>query len=169
MKIKKLSKKQIIIIIVVAVLVLALIVPSGVYMIRHDENPVQMMQDLTTPDDEQIVAKWQGEKAANGYEFFDDGTYQSYISTFSYDGEYEIDGNRLILTNPESDGKVIYRFSVNGEHLNLTLIESNGEEPEVKEKHTFTKVEHFNMKSPLDILRDFVDEANKSETQDSQD
>lgn len=163
MKIKKLSKKQLIIIIVVAVLLLALLIPSGVYMIKNDENPVQMVQDIVTPDEEQIVAKWQGDKAANGYEFFTDGSYDSYISTFSYSGEYEIDGNRLILTNPGSEGKVIYKFSVNGDRLNLKLIESNGEAPTENEEHTFTKVEHFNMKSPLDILRDFAEEAQTSD------
>ena len=159
MKIKKLSKKQLIIIIVVVILLLALLIPSSIYMIKNEENPIQMVQDIVTPDDEKIIGKWQGEKAANGYEFFSDGSFDSYISTFSYSGEYELDGNRLILTNPGSEGKVIYKFSVNGDHLNLKLLESNGEVPETPEEHTFTKVEHFNMKSPLDLLRDFAEDA----------
>lgn len=160
---KKLSKKQIIIIAVIVVLIIVL-VPSGIYCGIHKETPIQMMSDIFKSDETLIQAKWQSEQAFTGYEFYEDGTYDSYISTFSFTGNYKIDGSKLILSNPNSNSTVTYKFSINGNTMTLSLIDENGNKPEEKEETKFKKVEHFNMKSITDILEDYSDDINEEST-----
>lgn len=161
--IKKLSKKQIIIIAVIAVLLIVL-VPSGIYCGIHKESPADMLSDIFRSDETLIQARWQSEEAFTGYEFYEDGTYDSYISTFSFTGNYKIDGSKLILSNPNSNSTVTYKFSINGDTMTLSLIDENGTEPEEKEKTVFKKVEHFNMKSFTDIFEDYAKDITEENT-----
>lgn len=159
---KKLSKKQIIIIAVVAVFVIVF-AAAGIYCAVNDETPAEMFSDMVHTDETLIQAKWQSEEAVSAYEFYEDGTYDNYISTFSFTGEYRIDGNKIILTNPNSNGSVTYKFSINGDTLKMNLVDENGTEPEDKETTIFKKVDHFNMKSFTDILEDAANEKENSE------
>lgn len=160
---KKLSKKQVITIVICAILAIV-IIPSGIYCGINGETPIQMAEDIFTSNEKQIVAKWQGDNAATAYEFYEDGTYDSYISTFSFTGQYQINGSELKLMNPNSSNYVLYRFSINGDTLNLTLLEESGVEPKEKEKTVYKKVDHFNMKSFTDILEEYANEVNEEET-----
>jgi len=168
MKIKSFKKSQIIAIIFAAVLILAL-AATGIYGIVTKESPIEVISDVFTSDEEKLVAKWQGEKAVSGYEFKEDGTYDSYISTFSYSGVYHVDGNKLTLTNPAAEGKVVYKFSIHGDTLTLSLLEENGEAPEETEENEYTKVDHFNMRSFTDILQDYADEVQEEDTTETED
>lgn len=165
--IKKLSKKQVIIIAVIAVFIIAF-ASAGIYCAVNDESPAEMFSDIVNSDETLIQAKWQSEEAVSAYEFYDDGTYDNYISTFSFTGEYRIDGNKIILTNPNSNGSVTYKFSINGDKLKMSLIDENGTEPEEKETTVFKKVDHFNMKSFTDILEDAANQkdAEQKETEE---
>lgn len=165
--IKKLSKKQVIIIAVIAVFIIVF-ASAGIYCAVNDESPAEMFSDIVNSDETLIQAKWQSEEAVSAYEFYDDGTYDNYISTFSFTGEYRIDGNKIILTNPNSNGSVTYKFSINGDKLKMSLIDENGTEPEEKETTVFKKVDHFNMKSFTDILEDVANQkdAEQKETEE---
>ena len=156
---KNLSKLQIIIITVVITLVLVIVLPIGIYSAVNHESFGQSMHDVVTPDKKQLIGKWQDEKAISGYEFFEDGTYNYHISSYPSSKDYETEGNKLILVDYNTNAKVIYKYSVNGDTLTLTLISSNGKEPEDKEVHKFKRVENFNLKKPLDIIQEFADEA----------
>jgi hypothetical protein len=162
---KKLSKKQIIIIAVVAVLLIVL-VPSGIYCGINKESPREMLSDIFQSDETLIVAAWQGEENFTGYEFYDDGTYDSYISTFSFTGNYKIDGNKLILSNPNSNSTVTYKFSINGDTLKLKLLDENGTEPDEKEESKYTKVDRINNQSPIELLEDLANQSQEDTTQD---
>jgi hypothetical protein len=163
---KKFSKKQIIVIVIIVILIV-MIVPTGIYCTVYSESPIQMMSDIFQSDETLIQAKWQSEQKFTGYEFYDDGTYDNYISTFSFTGNYKIDGNKLILSNPNSNSTVTYKFSINGDTLTLSLIDENGTAPEEKEETKFTKVDHFNMKSFTDLLEDYANENSTEDTTDT--
>lgn len=164
---KKLSKKQIILIAIIAVLLIVL-VPSGIYCGIHKETPADMLSDIFKSDETLIQAKWQTEEKFTAYEFFEDGTYDSYISTFSFTGNYKIEGNKLILSNPNSNSTVTYKFSINGDTMTLSLIDENGTESDEKEKTVLKKVDHINQKSITDMISDIADEITEDET-DEQD
>ena len=90
------DKKKLITIIVAVVLVV-IILPSGIYCIVHKENPVQMLTDTFSSSESQLVGKWQGASGVSAYEFNEDGTYKSYISSFDFSGTYTVDGKKYKL------------------------------------------------------------------------
>ena len=154
MEIKKLNKKQIIAIIIIAV-VLIVTIPTGIYCTVNKESPAQMFTDIFSSED-QLINKWQGEKAVSAYEFKEDGTYDSYVSTFSYSGNYKVEGKKLTLYNPSAGGQVVYKYKINGDKLTLTLLEENGQEPADEQVNEYTRVDHINTKSFTDILSDLA-------------
>lgn len=153
--IERLGKTKFIILCVVIV-ALIIIVPSGIKCAVYQESPAQLIADTFTPNSKQIVGKWQGDSAVTAYEFYEDGTYDSYISTFCYKGKYEIDSNRITLTNSNFSGSVVYKFSINGNKLTMKLDKENGGAVEEKTKTTFTKVDTITMQSISDILSELT-------------
>lgn len=162
MAVKSLSKVQKIIISVVAGIIAALLIAAGAYCIATQQNPADAAKSIFTSNDEQIVGKWQSQDnpGITAYVFYDDGTYDSYISTVNFSGDYEVDGNKLILKNPSTSKEIIYRFTVNEKELSLTVIEEDGEESETKENSKYDRVDEINQKSLLDI----IGEAKEEET-----
>lgn len=150
---KKLSKVQITVIAVILILIIVL-VPSAIYCGVNSVTPKQMLTDMFTSNEEQLIGSWQGEKALTAYEFKDDGTYDSYIGSYSFTGNYVADSNTITLSNPDSNEKVMYSYSIHGDTLNMTLLKENGENPIEKEKYEYTKVEHINPQSIIDYLKD---------------
>ncbi len=164
---KNLSKVQTIIITVVITLVIVLVLPLGIYSIVNHENVGQTFNDIFTPDSDQIVGKWQDEEGITGYEFFDDNSYDYYISNYPITRNYHIKGNTLTLSDYQTNQYVEYKFKINGDRLKLTLVSSNGTEPEDSETYVFTKVENFNLKKPADILRQFAEAATADDNEDT--
>lgn len=165
MKIKGLSKKQISIFAAIIVFV-GIIIGGGIYCVVNDQTPADVITDIVSTNDSQIVGKWQNQSnpGISGYEFFEDGTYDNYLSTFSFSGEYEVKGNKLTLKNPQTGKNVVYKIKITNEEMTLTLVEEDGKEALTDEVTNFAKVEHFNLKSFSDILHDLTDEANKKDT-----
>lgn len=164
---KQLNKKQLITIIVIAVL-LIIIVPTAIYCGVNKESPTQMVGDIFTSNQEQLLGKWQGEKNLTAYEFKEDGSYDSYISSFSYSANYFADSSKLTLTNPATTGSsVVYKYSVHGDNLTLTLIEENGKEVEEKEKFKYKRVENIRSQSFVDFLKEYADDHGESDTEKS--
>ncbi len=164
---KKLTKKQIIIFSVIGVLLIVMLAWGGISIAKH-EDPISAINSVVTGKDA-LLGNWQGEKAVNAYVFYEDGSYQSYISTYAIDGTYTIAGNKLTLRSNSADGYVTYKYSISGDKLTLTLVDSNGQEPETKEEHEFTKVDQLNMKSPVDILQDFANEIQQNPEETTED
>ena len=154
--IKKLNAKQITVLAVVAVFILVLLAWGTLSVVKH-EDPISAVGDIFRDEDE-LLGNWQGEKGINAYVFYDNGTYESYISTFSIKGLYTVNGNRITLTSSGADGTVVYKYKIKGDQLILTLVSSNGEEPDDDEQHVFTKVDQLNMKTLTEALQDFADE-----------
>lgn len=153
--IEKLGKTKFIVL-CITIVVLIIVIPSGITCAVHQETPAQLIADVFTPNTKQIVGKWQGEKAVTAYEFYDDGTFDSYISSFCYKGRYEINSNKITLTNSNSSGSVVYKFSINGDKLTLKLYKENGADSEEKTVSTFTKVDNITMQSISDILSELT-------------
>ena len=45
------------------------------------------------------------------------------MSTVNFSGEYTVKGNKITLTNPNTNAQVVYKYKVKGKVLKLTLME----------------------------------------------
>lgn len=145
--------------IIVAIILIIVIVPSSIYCIAKKETPAQMLSDMFTSSDKQLLGKWQGDTGVSAYEFYEDGSYDSYLSTFSFSGKYSLDGNKLTLTNPATAGHVVYKITVTEKKLVMVLISDNGSEvaKDDQTKLEFDKVSHISTKSINDLINDISD------------
>lgn len=160
---KKINSKKLVIIIV-AVILAIIIIPTTIYCIVEKETPVQMVTDMFSSNEKQLVGKWQGDADVTAYEFYEDGSYDSYLSTFSFSGNYTLDGNKLTLTNPATTGKVVYKIKVTENSLSLTLYEENGTPTKDKDgKLNYKRVSHISTKPLNDFLGDLADELKTEE------
>ncbi|MCC8015870.1 MAG: DUF5640 domain-containing protein [Clostridiales bacterium] len=156
---KDFTTKQVIIIVVAAVIAVCAIASAVIFAV-NDINPVSYIAGEINQG--KLVGKWQSREAPglSAYEFYDDGTYSSYISTFSFDGDYSVQGDRLSLINTVTGQTVVYKYSIVGGTLSLTLIEQNGTQFKDKDATKFDSVTSLNQKS----LQDLIDSA-KSTTE----
>ena len=166
MKIKKLKGYQIAIIVFAAIIAGALIW-GGIYCSVHEETPSELIHDVVTPDEEQLIGKWQGEKAITGYEFYDNGSYDNYLLGFATTKYYEINGNKLTLKSNTDNRRVVYKYKINGDKLTLELIESEGKKRDGSEKQIYTRVKHFNFKTATEAIQDLTDELKDKEAEDT--
>lgn len=159
------DKKKLITIIVAVVLVV-IILPSGIYCIVHKENPVQMLTDTFSSSESQLVGKWQGASGVSAYEFNEDGTYKSYISSFDFSGTYTVDGKKLTLYNTAKNGSVEYKINVTAKKLTLTLTKENGvaTKGDEKDKIEFDRVDSIKTKSISDIIDQYTTTSKAAST-----
>lgn len=163
-KAKTFTKKQMIVSIVIAV-VIAVLICLSVICIANDFNPISYSLSIITNDKDKIIGKWQSQDmpGLSAYEFHEDGDYDSYISSFNFSGQYEIKGNELTLINTKSQEEIVYRFSVNGDTLSLTLIEdTNNSEINDDETIKFDRVDTLNQKSIADMLGDLKQDTEET-------
>lgn len=160
----KLTRIQKIIIGAAVGVIAALIIAAGAYCIATDQNPADAAKSIFSSSDDQIVGKWQSQKnpGLSAYIFYDDMTYDSYISTANFSGEYELDGNKLILKNPNTNKEIVYKFRVTEKELSLTVIEEDGEKAEKKDVSKYDRVDELKQKSLADLLGEF--KQNNEET-----
>lgn len=167
MAVKSLSKVQKIIISTVAGIIAFLLIAAGTaYCVTTQQNPLDAVKSIFTPGEEQIVGKWQSQEnpGISAYVFYDDGTYDSYISTVNFSGDYEVDGSKLYLKNPNTSKEIVYKYKVTEKVLTLTVLEEDGEEPEEDEVSKYDRVDEINQKSLMDILgEEFKEETTAAE------
>lgn len=165
MKTNKLSVAKKIIIAVVAV-ILALIIAGGVYCISTQQTPVDAAKSIFTDNDELLIGKWQSQEnpGLSAYVYYEDGSYDSYISTANFSGKYSVSGNKLTMSNPSTSKDIVYKFKVTENELTLTLIEEDGEEPEEKEVSKYDRVDELNQKSIIDLIGE-LKESNEASTE----
>ena len=146
----KLSKAKTAIIIIAAI-VFALLVAGG------DQSPATAIQAATAHQDK-LVGKWQSQKSPglSAYVFYDDGTYDSYLSTVNFSGEYTVKGNKITLTNPNTNAQVVYKYKVKGKVLKLTLMEDDKE----AETNAYDSVDELQMKTLADLIGDSIKDNN---------
>lgn len=156
------STKQVIAIVVLVVVILGL-ATTGIICAKNNVNPVSYVAGEITKN--KIVGKWQSQTAPglSAYEFYDDGTYTSYISTYTFDGEYEIKGDKLTLKNTSSNQSVTYKYSIIGDTLSIVLVNQNGSEFTDSESSKFDKVDSLNQKSISDMLDELAEQTTASE------
>lgn len=158
-KVKKLNKKQIIAIVVAVVLVVFVAIP-GIYCAVHQESPADMIADMFTSNEKQIIGKWQTEDdkgmATGAYEFYDDGTYKSYNALagndYALEGDYTLTGSRLTLKLNSSKSTSVYKYSINGQNLSLTLLTIDDVKQEDQDKFVYKSVDHINVPNFIDAL-----------------
>lgn len=156
-KVKKLNKKQIIAIVIAVVLVVFVAIP-GIYCAVHQESPADMIADMFTSNEKQIIGKWQTEDdkgmATGAYEFYDDGTYKSYNAIagndYALEGDYTLKGSKLTLKGSKSTA--VYKYSINGQNLSLTLLTIDDVKQEDQDKFVYKSVEHINVPTLIDAL-----------------
>ena len=95
----------------------------------------------------------------------DNGTYESYFSTFSYTGDYTVKGDELTLSNPSSDSTVTYKIKVSKKELTMIAIKEGGLETDKSEESssTYQKVERIQTKSISQILEDVTSASSENE------
>lgn len=160
-----LSKTGKIIVTAVAV-ILALFIAGGSYCIATDQNPVEATKTIFASDKVKLVGKWQSQSAPglSAYVFYEDGTYDSYLSTVKFSGTYTVKGHEITLVNPESKKEVKYNFNISGKVLTLTALDNEG----IKDKSDvlkFDSVDELKQKTINDLIGELVSEKDKeSET-----
>lgn len=163
---KNLSKTQTVIVTVIITVLIVVLIPLGIYSGVNNETPIKAVQDVFTPDTDQIIGKWQDEKAILGYEFYEDGTYDYHVSSkVTITKDYNLKGNMLSLVEYNTNASVVYKISINNDKLKMTLVEYNGKEPDKDEKVTtvYNKVKNFNLKTPLDAIADIAEEVKQED------
>ncbi len=160
---KMFSRKQVVLISVLCAVIVAAVILT-VTCVVNDFNPITYVASVVTKDEENLIGIWQSEEAPgiSAYVFNEDGTYDSYISSFNFGGEYEVNADKLTLVNPLSDQKVVYRYSVNGDKLTMTLIEENGSKVKNSEPNKYNKSKTLSQKSLTDLLGEL--KKNQEET-----
>lgn len=149
----KSSKLKIVLAIVICI-VIAIVVPTGIYCAVKHESPVQVVKSIVVTNETRIIGKWQNDARTSAYEFKENGTYESYFSTFTYTGDYRIKGDELTLSNPSNDSTVTYKIKVSKNELSMIAIKEAGlendksEETEVK----YNRVEKIKTKSISEII-----------------
>lgn len=160
-KVKKtFTKKQLIVSIVIAV-ILAVAICITAVCIANDVNPITYSLSVITKDKDKLIGKWQSQDAPglSAYVFYEDGEYDTYISSFNFSGTYETKGDKLILINNRSKQEITYQYSVSGSTLTLRLVDDNGEKVKDDETLKFDKVDTLNQKSLADMLGDLKKDA----------
>ena len=157
------TTKQLIISIVIAVFAAAIVTGTVVCAINH-VNPVSYVAGEANKG--KLVGKWQSQNAPglSAYEFFEDGTYSSYISTYSFDGEYDVKGDKLVLKNTKTNQEATYKYAINGNTLSLTLVNTNSSDLDDKEPNKYDKVDSLNQKSISQMLDAYKEKASESST-----
>lgn len=155
---------QIILSVVLTFIAALAVITTVVCSVNHI-NPVSYIAGETSKD--KLVNKWQLQSGTGltAYEFYDDGTYSSYILTLSFDGLYEVKGDRITLTNGTTAQSVTYKYSIVGDVLYLTLINTNGTEYKDKEPVKYDRVDSLNQKSPFDLAESLKEKASEKSTE----
>lgn len=148
------TTKQVILAVVISVIAV-LAIGATIIFTAIDVNPISYIAGEITQN--KLVNKWQSQSAPGltAYEFYDDGTYTSYLSTYTFDGEYEVNGDKITLKNTSSNQTVTYKYSIVGDTLTLTLLNQNGSEMEGREPAKFDRVDTLNQKSLQDLINNY--------------
>ena len=157
------TTKQVILAVVISVIAV-LAIGATIIFTAIDVNPISYIAGEITQN--KLVNKWQSQSAPGltAYEFYDDGTYTSYLSTYTFDGEYEENGDKITLKNTSSNQTVTYKYSIVGDTLTLTLLNQNGSEMEGREPAKFDRVDTLNQKSLQDLINNYRSSTTTQET-----
>lgn len=157
------TTKQVILAVVISVIAV-LAIGATIIFAAIDVNPISYIAGEINQN--KLVNKWQSQNAPGltAYEFYDDGTYTSYLSTYTFDGEYEVNGDKITLKNTSSNQTVTYKYSIVGNTLTLTLLNQNGSEMEGREPAKFDRVDTLNQKSLQDLINNYRSSTTTQET-----
>lgn len=150
---------------IIAAVILLIVIAGGVYCISTKQSPAQAVKSVFTASEDQLIGKWESQKSPglSAFIFYEDGSYDSYLSTVNFSGEYEINGNKLHLKNPTTSKEIVYKFSVNEKELSLQVVEEDGEKSETKDESKYTRVEELNQKTLTDLIGDLAGESTTTE------
>lgn len=162
MKKEKSNSKIKIALVIIACILAVIIIPSGIYCAVEKVTPAQMVCNIVVSNADRIIGKWQNEAGSNAYEFYENGTYDSYFSTFSYSGDYTVDGDELTLSNPNNDSTVVYKIKVSKDSLSMKVYKQAGLVANQDEETTaeFKRVERIQTKT-IDELLDSITTSKK--------
>ncbi len=157
------SKLKVILAIVICI-VLAVVVPTGIYCAVKQESPAKVIRSIVVSNEERIIGKWQNEARTSAYEFKENGTYESFFSTFSYTGDYSVKGDELTLSNPSSDSTVTYKIKVNKNELTMIAIKEAGLDTDESQESssTYKRVDRIQTKSISQIFEDVTSQSSKN-------
>lgn len=144
-------------VIIAAGVILVFAAVFGGIAIQTKDNPFTYVASVVKNSKEDLVGIWESDSAPglSAYVFNEDGTYDTYISSYNFSGQYKATPNKLTLTNTLTGQEVTYKYSISGDSLKLTLIEENGKEVEDDETVKYNKIAQLNQKTISDILSSY--------------
>lgn len=147
---------------IIIAIVLLIVIAAGVYCISTKQTPTEAAKSVFSTSENRIIGKWQSQKnpGLSAFVFYEDGTYDSYLSTVNFSGQYEIKGNKLYLKNPTTSKEIVYRFSVNEKVLSLQVLEEDGAKSEAKDESKYDRVDELNQKTISDMIGELAGENN---------
>lgn len=146
------------------VIVVCLLLAGGIYCATTDQNPNQAVNTILGKNEELIIGKWQNQAkpGSTAFQFFDDGTYDSYFLQVNFPGEYKIENSKLYLTNPQTKKDIVYSFTVTDEILKLKTVEEDGKPSETEETVVYEKVDEFHQQSLNDLIGELAQSSEKT-------
>lgn len=158
------------IIIAIVTVIIALVIAMGAYCVATDQTPVDATKTIFSSDEDLLIAKWQSQSAPglSAYVFYEDGSYDSYLSSVNFSGEYTVKGNKLTLRNPDTEKDIVYKYKITGKVLTLTLIEEDGKEVENPEESKYDQVDELKQKTLSDLIGELQKDKEEKENTENE-
>lgn len=149
--------------VVLAVLIGIAAITTGIYCAVKKQNPITTVSSFFKSDKKEIIGIWESEniKGATAFVFRDDGTYDRYFSTVNFTGTYKLDGNKIILTNPDSELELVYKYSISGDKMTMNTIDKG---KDLGEKISYKKVDRLNQKTLDELIAESKELFENKET-----
>ena len=153
---------------IIIVLLIAILIVLFILLGKAESNEAVSSTDKKSITEEQtdnaqkLIGSWQGDQARRGVIFYEDNTCKIYSFGADYyiTEDYIAEGNVITICNNETGAKEKWKYSIKGDTLSMTLIETNGKEIRDEATNEYTKVKHLNLKSAEEILQDIAEDAN---------
>lgn len=157
--------------IVLGILVALSVIATLIYSAVVKVNPVSAFTSFFKSDKAEIIGIWEDDDfdGATAFVFREDGTYDRYISTANFPGEYTIDGNKIILKNANSELTLTYKYRLSGDHLYINTIDSIGGGGDLGEETGYHRVDKLSQRSLNDLIaeaKDYVSQAQEEQNGD---
>lgn len=151
--------------IILAGLIVLSVIATGIYSAVVKENPVTVFTSFFKSDKNEIVGIWEDDEfnGATAFVFREDGTYDRYISTANFPGEYTIEGNKIILKNSDSDLTLTYKYRLTGDHLYINTIDSLNDDQDLSEETGYHRVDKLSQRSLNDLIAEAKDYVSQSQ------
>ncbi len=140
---------------IVAVIAVIVILVGGIYCGVTEQSPVQAINTAFGANNDKLIGNWESDAnpGFSAYVFNEDGTCDQYVLTAVFHWDYEVKGNKLSMVNKTTSKENVYRITVSGDKLTMTLIVQDDVEVDNGDTLAYNKVEELHQKTLTDVLQ----------------